>query len=113
MPNLESALRAMRYPDRERVLWTDAVCIDQANMVERNVQVPKMNKMYGHAENVCVWIGESYENSDQALEFIRSKVLSLRQFDKLCENLKEASLVLASLGCTRDRPRKTCNPSLR
>lgn len=91
VPNLESALRAMRYSDSERILWTDAVCIDQMNMVERNEQVPQMNKVYGQAERVCIWIGESYENSDQALEFIRSKVLSLWQFDKLCENLKEAS----------------------
>ena len=60
-------------------------------MVERNEQVPKMNQVYGQAERVCIWIGESYENSDQALEFIRSKVLSLWEFDKLCENLKEAS----------------------
>jgi hypothetical protein len=91
VPNLESALRAMRYTDRERILWTDAVCINQMNMVERNEQVPKMNKVYGQAERVCIWIGDSYENSDQALEFIQSKVLSLWQFDKLCENLKEAS----------------------
>lgn len=91
VPNLESALRAMRYTNRERILWTDAVCIDQTNMIERNEQVPKMNRVYGQAESVCIWIGESYENSDQALEFIQSKVLSLWQFDKLCENLKEAS----------------------
>ena len=91
VPNLESALRAMRYSDRDRILWIDALCIDQANMVERNEQVPKMNQVYGQAERVCIWIGESYENSDQALEFIRSKVLSLWEFDKLCENLKEAS----------------------
>lgn len=81
----------MRYTNRERILWTDAVCIDQTNMIERNEQVPKMNRVYGQAESVCIWIGESYENSDQALEFIQSKVLSLWQFDKLCENLKEAS----------------------
>ena len=91
VPNLESALRALRFPNRERILWADAVCINQFNTEERNEQVPKMNIVYGQAERVCIWIGDSYENSDQALEFIQSKMLILWHFDKLCENLKEAS----------------------
>jgi hypothetical protein len=32
--NLESALRHIRFPDRERIMWIDAVCINQRYLVE-------------------------------------------------------------------------------
>src|SRR5579863_1389396 len=34
--NLSEALRRMRLPDKERVLWADAICIDQSRIAERN-----------------------------------------------------------------------------
>lgn len=32
--NLASALKHLRYPNRPRVMWIDAVCINQADMKE-------------------------------------------------------------------------------
>ncbi|KAM7189731.1 Heterokaryon incompatibility protein (HET) domain containing protein [Rhypophila sp. PSN 637] len=40
--NLASALRHLRRPDISRVLWVDAICIDQANLQERSEQVSRM-----------------------------------------------------------------------
>ncbi|KAF9739538.1 heterokaryon incompatibility protein [Paraphaeosphaeria minitans] len=34
--NLHSALRGIRYLDCERILWIDALCIDQENVEERH-----------------------------------------------------------------------------
>src|SRR5271154_1707381 len=41
-PNLELALRSLRRKDRARLLWIDAICINQRDLEERNEQVPKM-----------------------------------------------------------------------
>lgn len=41
-PNLDGALRVLRHPHQERVLWVDAICIDQGNLGERSRQVGYM-----------------------------------------------------------------------
>jgi hypothetical protein len=58
--NLASALRHLRYHDRQRILWVDALCIDQDNIEERNQQVTQMRDIYreGGAKRVVVWLGE-------------------------------------------------------
>ena len=37
--NLRTALRRLRLPDKERMLWVDAICINQNLITERNQQV--------------------------------------------------------------------------
>jgi hypothetical protein len=56
--NLETALQYLRYPDNDRVLWIDAICINQDDNVEKSKQVPLMGEIYGRAFNVLVWLGE-------------------------------------------------------
>jgi hypothetical protein len=63
-----------------------SICIDQKNFKERNEQVPRMNKIYGQAKSVCIWIGEADDTSSLAFEFIRKKVLNLWEFDDLCKD---------------------------
>lgn len=93
--NLEAALRALRYENTARYLWIDFICINQRNTQERNEQVPKMNEIYGKATKVCVWLGESTEESQKAIQFIRTEVLSLWDFDTLCGKLEHADHWLA------------------
>ncbi|KAK4122980.1 heterokaryon incompatibility, partial [Parathielavia appendiculata] len=40
-----------------RYLWVDAICIDQSNHAERNVQVRRMDQTYRDAACVSVWLG--------------------------------------------------------
>lgn len=44
-PNLDRALRWLRYAYHERLLWIDAICIDQENLDERARQVAYMRSM--------------------------------------------------------------------
>ena len=81
-PNLASALKQLRYRDRPRYLWIDAICINQDDNSERNVQVALMDGVYGGASEVCVWLGDADENSGLALSFI-SRVVILDDFDRL------------------------------
>lgn len=68
--NLETALRHIRYPDRPRTLWVDAVCINQQNIQERNHQVRSMGDIYSTASQVLVWLGPSGENEFKAIDMI-------------------------------------------
>src|SRR5436190_22184539 len=40
--NLYVALQHLRFEDRDRILWIDAVCIDQSDLQERGHQVQQM-----------------------------------------------------------------------
>lgn len=55
--SLASALRHLRYPDRPRTMWIDAICINQSDVNERNEQVVRMAKIYRLAQRVVVWLG--------------------------------------------------------
>ena len=65
--NLAEALQYLRYEDRPRVLWIDAVCVDQNNIPERGHQVVRMAEIYPQASRVVVWLGP--ERDDSALAF--------------------------------------------
>lgn len=69
--NLEVALRHLRYSDKDRVLWIDAVCIDQANLLERSHQVANMATVYELAERVVVWLGPEADDSSLAIDTLR------------------------------------------
>jgi Heterokaryon incompatibility protein (HET) len=85
-PNLFSALRALRHHQRNRNLWIDAICINQDNLDEKNHQVEMMNKIYGNATKVCIWLGDPSKSSERALKFIKEEVLKLQDFDELCSS---------------------------
>lgn len=55
--NLWSALANLRDTREERVLWIDAICINQADVEERNRQVRLMAYIYSRAKEVIVWLG--------------------------------------------------------
>ncbi|KAH7349059.1 heterokaryon incompatibility protein-domain-containing protein, partial [Pyrenochaeta sp. MPI-SDFR-AT-0127] len=55
--NCEAALRDLRYSFRDRILWIDALCIDQENDEEKNQQVPLMSRIYSAARRVVIYIG--------------------------------------------------------
>jgi hypothetical protein len=70
-PNLENALRYIRYEDRDRELWIDAICINQDDLDERTAQVRMMAQIYATAETTVSWLGVASEDSDEALELMR------------------------------------------
>jgi len=65
--NLHAALTKLRDPHFERILWVDALCIDQKDDKEKAHQVGAMAKIYSLARRVVVWLGE--ESVDSALAF--------------------------------------------
>jgi len=55
--SLHDALQVFRQPHAERMLWVDALCINQGDIIERNSQVQLMNRIYSGASSVAVWLG--------------------------------------------------------
>ncbi|KAH9210536.1 heterokaryon incompatibility protein-domain-containing protein [Leptodontidium sp. 2 PMI_412] len=55
--NLALALVHLRHASEERVLWIDAICINQSDLEERNRQVELMAYIYARAKRVLVWLG--------------------------------------------------------
>jgi hypothetical protein len=64
--NLAMALGRIRLEDKPRVVWIDAICIDQQNAQERGHQVKHMAQIYRKAEQVLVDLGWGYEVSKGA-----------------------------------------------
>ena len=68
--NLGTALSHLRYEDRDRTLWADAICINQADLVERGNQVQRMAGIFRTAERVLVWTGIEENDSSYALNHV-------------------------------------------
>jgi hypothetical protein len=69
---IHSALLALRRRNNVRLLWIDAVCIDQANMDERNMLFLNIRKMFGVAEGLYIWLGDSSLDGRLAINFLKS-----------------------------------------
>ena len=56
-PNLYHALLELSKDSFRPLLWVDALCINQADIHERNAQVAIMKDIYSNATQVVVWLG--------------------------------------------------------
>ena len=65
-PSLVSALKSLRYDDKPRQLWVDAICINQQDAEETSNQVSLMAYIMERATEVCIWLGEENEDSHWA-----------------------------------------------
>jgi hypothetical protein len=83
------ALKYLRSRTVDRVLWIDALCINQADHEERNHQVQMMSRIYNGAEQVCVWLGEDNDDSTMAFSFIH-EIMQLENFDSISEKSENA-----------------------
>ncbi|KAI4695301.1 uncharacterized protein J4E84_001927 [Alternaria hordeiaustralica] len=81
--DLALALKYLRHQGRPRILWIDAICIDQENDVERNQQVQMMSRIYTRAANVCIWLGQQDNESEVAFKFIKEEITHLKDFDAI------------------------------
>lgn len=72
LPSLHAALRRFRRTDSVRYLWADALCINQADDVEKSYQVANMFTIFHKAWAVLAWLGEEGPYTSQALTSLRA-----------------------------------------
>ncbi|KAE8454154.1 hypothetical protein EG329_005079 [Mollisiaceae sp. DMI_Dod_QoI] len=88
--NLFVALQHLRHSNNSRVLWIDAICINQDDKDERSAEVIEMGSIYRNASQVIVWLGLSSHNSDLALQTL--------------SRIGDAVICLPEQGLTRETP---------
>ncbi|KAH0490042.1 hypothetical protein TgHK011_001527 [Trichoderma gracile] len=92
--NLHEVLLRLRNKMIERIIWIDAVCIDQTNMEERGEQIQHMAEIYSKASRVLVWLGEAADGSNRALKQIRMSADEEQQNLLLTEEDRQAILAI-------------------
>jgi hypothetical protein len=93
--NLEAAIRHLR-PETSgpvesrsgRVMWIDAICINQDLSWERNHQVRLMKQIYSSAQHVVVWLGPSHKDSDFIIRTLRTGSLAPSEQDRFKDGLE-------------------------
>ncbi|OWY43389.1 HET-like protein [Alternaria alternata] len=75
--NAYQFLRRLRLEDKDRLLWMDSICINQADDEEKAQQVPMMGDIYQSARRVVIWLGEACKNSDMAMNFAADLDISI------------------------------------
>lgn len=70
-PNLYAALCQLQSEGFDEHLWCDALCINQRDTGEKNLQVPRMGEVYTRAKRVIIWLGEARWGSEMAMRNIR------------------------------------------
>jgi hypothetical protein len=69
--NLYLALYYLRRSGEDRILWVDAICIDQSNRKERGHQVRQMGGVYSQAERVVVWLGPATDYTNVLMDSLK------------------------------------------
>ena len=82
--NLVACLKQLATRPGETGLWVDAICINQNDVDERNLQVQRMKNIYQTAQSVIAWLGSSTRLS-------RIGVRRLKEID-LAETVRQVGL---------------------
>ncbi|KAF2096281.1 HET-domain-containing protein [Rhizodiscina lignyota] len=65
---LQQIRKRQRTSKEEHILWIDAICINQNDILERNEQVKLMADVYSKANEVLVWLSTSEQRKPPRLE---------------------------------------------
>ncbi|EFX05970.1 het domain containing protein [Grosmannia clavigera kw1407] len=90
--NLDSALRHLRYRTFSRTLWVDALCINQADVEERGMQVHLMRSIYERCTADLAWLGPdpavpAIETEAEDAE--KAQLKRIKQAEKLAGRLRD------------------------
>lgn len=90
-PNLECALRYLRLPEEDLVIWIDAICINQKYSKEKAAQVRHMKDIYSNSVKTIVWLGPSSVMEDgmdtdscvESMNEIGSKMIAVNAIEAI------------------------------
>ncbi|KAL7786318.1 heterokaryon incompatibility domain-containing protein [Trichoderma ceciliae] len=66
--NLRKALDDLRHQDHPRLIWTDAICINQQDNLEKAHQIQLMQEIYTRALVVCAWLDHNVQPKSSAFD---------------------------------------------
>jgi hypothetical protein len=70
--SLHTILKSLRPRStaESRVIWVDAICINQGSVTERNEQVPMMDRIYQTSWRTIVWLGSETKKSEDSFSML-------------------------------------------
>ncbi|GKT43370.1 heterokaryon incompatibility protein 6, OR allele [Colletotrichum spaethianum] len=71
-PNCMMALRRVRSRGAEKVIWIDAICMNQKDVEERGHQVRLMPQIYSRAQHVLIYVGEPTPEEERLIRYLRN-----------------------------------------
>ncbi|KAG6364338.1 hypothetical protein INS49_005939 [Diaporthe citri] len=71
--SVDSLLRHLRVSYKPKLLWIDAICLNQKDETEKTQQIPLMGRLYSDAKRVHIWLGDTeVEEAARAFAIFRS-----------------------------------------
>ena len=95
--SLYNALKQLRYPDRTRTLWVDAVCINQGDIEERSSQVSLMQLIYTQTDRVIIWLGQNDSLTADAIAALERVYQSIKASSHTQSGLPNQGLSASSV----------------
>jgi Heterokaryon incompatibility protein (HET) len=91
--SLETALRHLCDQTEPRVIWADAICINQNDSDEKTHQVSLMRNIYRKASRVMIWLGPESTNGpgELALDLVPYLAAASRDPNNAVEQLHQSA----------------------
>lgn len=68
--NCAAAIDHIRDPHASKIIWIDAICINQKNETEKVAQVQRMGRTYTDAEKTIIWLGPQAPETTESSSFL-------------------------------------------
>ncbi|KAH8799423.1 heterokaryon incompatibility protein-domain-containing protein [Xylogone sp. PMI_703] len=92
--NLQDALIQLRFESQDRLLWVDAIYINQEDVKERSHQVQLMRFIYTKARRTIAWLGKASRDSDLAMNLLAKLETSPTPISLMLRTLRDSSGVV-------------------
>jgi hypothetical protein len=80
------ALVRMRFPAANRVLWIDAICINQEDSTEKAHQVAMMYDIYSKGRRNLIWLGKEVDSTWQSIKALEIILQDAKEETRELEN---------------------------
>ncbi|RGP78905.1 hypothetical protein FLONG3_2810 [Fusarium longipes] len=87
--NLHTALLGLRQRDSSRLVWADAICINQEDTVEKGEQVKMMKTIYSDACRVIIWLGDDSNSQSNNQALLGDSPIGSTAFSSVCSTVND------------------------
>ncbi|SPO06826.1 uncharacterized protein DNG_09520 [Cephalotrichum gorgonifer] len=81
-PDPEPSSIPLEEDGPEKLIWIDAICINQSDLDEKGIQVRMMNTIYSRASFVIGWLGPEDSHTEDGVRALNTLAAHLPQFQK-------------------------------
>lgn len=76
---LHNALKRLRLQDQDRIIWVDAICINQHALDEKNNQVQFMGRIFAQCRRAIIYLGPEADGSELVADFTHELISWFRR----------------------------------